>query len=147
MIYYRYKEKDYDSLDFLLKTELSNISLPSDPSEKLLKSIGIDVIVVEDVEGISEDQLIKDKKTIRNNTIAHLTVKVNGKVFNADQTSQSRIKNAIDHLEMTGKQSKDWVMADNSICEVTVEELKEAYIKALDLQDSIWIQPYLDTEE
>lgn len=147
MIYYRYKEKDYDSLDFLLKTELSNISLPSDPSEKLLKSIGIDVIVVEDVEGISEDQLIKDKKTVRNNTIAHLTVEVNGKVFNADQTSQSRIKNAIDHLEMTGKPSKDWVMADNSICEVTVEELKEAYIKALDLQDSIWIQPYLDTEE
>lgn len=145
MVIYSYKDKEYQSLDFLLKSEFSNVCIPSSPSNKLLKKLGISIHNSDDSNYLSEEQLLKQRKLERNKEISELTVEVNGKVFNADQTSQNRIQGAITHLELTGNGSKKWVLADNSVQDVTLDELKEAYTKALDIQDEVWIEPYKES--
>ncbi len=62
-----------------------------------------------------------------------------GKVFDGDEKSQERILRAINIATITGDTTTQWKMADNSIVEVTLEELKEALSLAGQEMSRIWL--------
>ena len=65
---------------------------------------------------------------------------INGNLFFED--SQTRMARTILASDATGMKDTPWVLADNSIQKVTVEELKEALTKAGAKQTELWIKPY-----
>lgn len=63
-----------------------------------------------------------------------------GKVFDGDEKSQERILRAINIATITGDTTTQWKMADNTIIEVTLEELKEALALAGKEMSRIWLE-------
>lgn len=63
-----------------------------------------------------------------------------GKVFDGDEKSQERILRAINIATITGDTTTQWKMADNTIIEVTLEELKEAIALAGKEMSRIWLE-------
>jgi len=85
-----------------------------------------------------EDQP-EGSKAIRAEDLNGLTVTIdNGKVFDADEMSQNRISRTIQALEFAGLTSTIWRLADNTDSEVTLDEFKEALLKSLEAQASLW---------
>lgn len=80
-------------------------------------------------------------KQERQKEVDNLTVTTaSGKVFDADETSQGRIARAIVGLEKL--ETITWVLANNTVAEVTREELVEALRLAGAKQSEVWIRPY-----
>ena len=65
-----------------------------------------------------------------------------GKVFDGDEVSQDRIEKAIRVAELTGLTECEWVLADNVPTVVTLDELKEALVKAFQAMGAVWSEPY-----
>jgi len=79
------------------------------------------------------------KKTIRTETVEKLLVTTeSGKVFDADETSQTRMARAIQVAEISGLTETLWGMGDNTRQTVTIAELKEALAKGLQAQAAVW---------
>ena len=62
-----------------------------------------------------------------------------GKVFDGDEKSQERILRAINIANITGDTTTQWKLADNTVVDVTREELKEALALAGKEMSKIWI--------
>ena len=65
-----------------------------------------------------------------------------GKVFDGDEVSQDRIEKAIRVAELTGMTECEWVLANNVPTVVTLDELKEALVKAFQAMGAVWSEPY-----
>jgi hypothetical protein len=61
------------------------------------------------------------------------------KIFDADEISQGRMLRAIKMLELKGETTIMWKLADNTIQEVTLDELKEAFVLAFNNQYQLWL--------
>jgi hypothetical protein len=77
-------------------------------------------------------------KTARAAAVEAITVTVNGKVFDGDETSQTRMARAIVALQAAGVPSINWTLADNTVTDATLVELTEALILAGQAQAAIW---------
>lgn len=86
-------------------------------------------------------------KAERAKAVAAIKVTVGDKVFDGDETSQSRMARALEVAEITKMESTVWVLADNTVAEVTVAEMKEALSKAMLAMGELWTVPYEDKEE
>lgn len=64
-----------------------------------------------------------------------------GKEFDGDEDSQNRMSRAIS--AMNDGDNTQWVLADNSVVQVSKVELKEALRLAGAAMTTIWMQPYL----
>ncbi len=62
-----------------------------------------------------------------------------GQNFDGDETSQGRMARAIVVL---GSGTTPWVLADNTVAQVTAAELTEALALAGAEQARLWVQPY-----
>ena len=62
-----------------------------------------------------------------------------GKVFDGDETSQDRMIRAIQIANITGVNTTQWKLADNTIVEVTLAELQEAVTLAGQEMSRIWL--------
>jgi biopolymer transport protein ExbD len=71
--------------------------------------------------------------------VAAIKVTVNGKVFDGDETSQERMQRALKVAEITGLNTTTWILADNTVSEVTIAEISEALAKAALAQSELWI--------
>lgn len=60
-----------------------------------------------------------------------LVVEVNGKVFDGNEKARLNMLSALQAAQVTDMESTYWKLADNSVAEVTVYELKEALTKAI----------------
>lgn len=79
-------------------------------------------------------------KNIKLSSVNSITVTTSaGKVFDGDEKSQDRMLRAINIAEISGLNSTIWKLADNSIVEVTLEELKEALSLAGQEMSRIWL--------
>lgn len=85
-------------------------------------------------------------KMRRATEVAKITVTVDGMVFDGDETAQTRMGRTIAaaiaqgvDLETT---KRTWVLADNTVAEVTVKQLAEALQLAGDAQTALWTVPY-----
>ena len=64
-----------------------------------------------------------------------------GKIFDGDETSQTRMSRAIIGLQAAGVSSIDWTLGDNTSTLVTLAELTEALILAGRRQAELWPLP------
>lgn len=79
-------------------------------------------------------------KNIKLSSVNSITVTTSaGKVFDGDEKSQDRMLRAINIASITGQATTQWKLADNSIEDVTIEELKEALSLAGQEMSRIWL--------
>ena len=80
-------------------------------------------------------------KQARQSAVDAIAVTVNGKVFDGDETSQTRMVRALKVSDLTGQASCTWVLRDNSAVTVTKAELEQALVLAMQAQAAIWVIP------
>ena len=62
-----------------------------------------------------------------------------GNTFDGDETSQTRMTRAVLAMQATGALSVTWVLADNTVIQVTAQELTEALALAGAEQARLWV--------
>ena len=95
-------------------------------------------------EEIAAEALAKAKAE-RAEYVAKLVVTVDDLQFDGDETSQDRMARSC--VALNEGETVQWVLADNSIAQVTKEQLRQALRLAGEAQTAIWANPYLNTEE
>lgn len=89
-----------------------------------------------------EAQELEQAKAERAAAVAAIKVEVDGMIFDGDEESQQRLTRAIQVAEITGMDSTQWVLADNTVATVTVEQAKQALAKAMLTMGELWTKPY-----
>ena len=89
-----------------------------------------------------EAQKLAQAKAERADAVAAIKVEVDGMTFDGDEKAQSRMTRAIQAAEFTGVESTQWVLADNTVAEVTVAQMKQALAKAMTAMGELWTKPY-----
>lgn len=80
-------------------------------------------------------------KNLRTEAVANIKVQTqSGKVFDGDERSQDRMARAI--TAMGTYDTVNWVLSNNSVIEVTKEELVEALRLAGNKMSEEWVKPY-----
>jgi hypothetical protein len=96
-------------------------------------------------EELEAEQLAK-LKAERQNAVDTLTVEVDGLVFDGNEEAQERMARTVAIAIASGAdintEKRTWVLADNSVVEVTVAQLAEACKLAGDKQTELWVVPY-----
>ena len=72
--------------------------------------------------------------------VSQITVEVDGLVFDGDETSQERMARSI--VALNEGETIVWVLHDNSIAQVSKEQLKIALRLAGQKQTELWTKPY-----
>lgn len=88
------------------------------------------------------EELLEQAKHERAKQVASIKVEVDGMTFDGDETSQSRMARALEVASITGMQSTVWVLADNTVAEVTVAQMQQALSKAMLEMGELWTVPY-----
>lgn len=100
---------------------------------------------------LSEDQILSNQLSAdiaaREKAKAERQAKVDsiqvttasGNAFDGDETSQTRMTRAILAMQATNTETIRWVLADNTVIDVTAQELTEALSLAGAEQSAIWI--------
>lgn len=78
-------------------------------------------------------------KLVRSAQVHSITVEVDGLVFDGDENSQRRMLSALAAADILGLQSMQWRLADNTVVEVTKDQLTKAHAKAILAQGALWI--------
>ena len=82
---------------------------------------------VEDNQRAADAAAHEQKKATRTEAVARIRVTTaSGKVFDGDETSQTRMARAVVALQAAGQAETLWVLADNTPATVTLDELSEA---------------------
>lgn len=112
---------------------------------------------IEPLEGVRRFQIVKSPeptpeeiaaqeleqaKIERAAAVAAIKVEVDGMIFDGDEESQQRLTRAIQVAEITGMESTQWVLADNTVATITVEQAKQALAKAMLAMGELWTKPY-----
>lgn len=87
-----------------------------------------------------EIERIANAKEKRASIVASIIVEVDGMKFDGDETSQDRMARSI--VALNDGETVQWVLADNTIAQVTKEQLRQALRLAGEAQTSIWANPY-----
>lgn len=83
-----------------------------------------------------------EARAARTAAVAAITITTStGKVFDGDETSQTRMARAIIGLQAAGVGTISWTLANNQSVTVTVAELTEALILAGQQQAALWPIP------
>ena len=91
-------------------------------------------------EELEFERLTKSKSE-RAAYVSKIVVEVDGMQFDGDETSQDRMVRAA--YALNDGETVQWVLADNTIAQVTKEQLRQALRLAGEAQTSIWANPYL----
>lgn len=86
-----------------------------------------------------------EAKTDRAEAVARITVEVDGMVFDGDETAQDRMARAITMFQASNlpdDYTTAWVLADNTVAQVTVNQLAQALLLAGQKQSALWVKPY-----
>ena len=74
---------------------------------------------------------IQEAKAAKALALSTITVEVNNKVFDGNETARTNILSRLQASQVLNEESIDWKLADNTVAEVTVEELKEVLTKSI----------------
>ncbi len=88
----------------------------------------------------TQEELLEIAKTKRTEAVSKITVEVDGMVFDGDETSQARM--SVASSTMTDDETNVWVLADNTVVQVTKAQLLQACRLARIAQSELWIKPY-----
>ena len=90
---------------------------------------------------IAIEEMFKAKSE-RADYVSKIVVEVDGMKFDGDETSQDRMARSVVALN-DDSETVQWVLADNTIAQVTRVQLKQALRLAGEAQTAIWANPYL----
>jgi hypothetical protein len=81
-----------------------------------------------EAERIASDEIAiaQEKARLKQLALDTITVEVNGKIFDGRDKDQVRMHSAIQASDILGMISTEWKLNDNTIVEVTVDEIKQA---------------------
>ena len=91
------------------------------PTEEELAEIAIN----------KELQRIQDLRYAKNSALNSITVTVNDKTFDGNETARTNMISAILSADLIGKTEETWKLADNTTALVTLIELKQALALAI----------------
>lgn len=83
-------------------------------------------------------------KSARAAIVSKIIVEVDGMQFDGDESSQDRMTRAI--VALDAGETIQWVLADNSVVQVTREQLRQALRLAGQQQTEVWANPYIEEE-
>lgn len=107
-------------------------------TDKVWRAIALPPLTPEE---IAEKEL-QEAKSERAENVGRIVVEVDGLKFDGDEESQSRMTRALQVAEYSGLTTTRWVLADNTVHEVTKEQLKKALTEAILKQSELWVKPY-----
>lgn len=91
-------------------------------------------------------QELAQAKAERADAVSKIIVEVDGMAFDGDEESQTRMGRTIAAAVALGvdlsAERRTWVLADNSIAQVSIKQLAEALRLAGDAQTALWTVPY-----
>ena len=95
-------------------------------------------------EEIAAEELAAAKAE-RAAAVSKITATVDGMVFDGDEVAQERMARAITAAVATGEDmsaTTTWVLADNTVAQVSMQQLAQALRAAGEQQTALWIVPY-----
>ena len=149
---YVYKEKEY-STPWEVRQEIykqEGLAFGPEPEKyddkvPFWAALGVTYTVAPDPEPTEEEkkaQELEEAKRQRAEQVAAIKVEVDGMLFDGDETSQSRMARALEVASITGMKSTVWVLADNTVATVTVEQMQKALSQAMLQMGELWTIPY-----
>lgn len=98
-----------------------------------------------------EAEVLAEAKAERADAVSKIIVEVDGMEFDGDETAQGRMGRTIAAAVALGvdlaTEKRTWVLADNSIAQVSIKQLAEALRLAGDAQTALWTVPYTGEAE
>ena len=98
-----------------------------------------------------EAEALTQAKVKRAEAVSNITVWVDGMEFDGDETSQERLSRVVSIASTLGvdidNTYQTWVLADNTIAQVTIRQLARACELAGKKQTELWTKPYEETTE
>ena len=94
-------------------------------------------------------ETLAQAKAERADAVSKIAVTVDGMVFDGDEVSQERMARTITAAVATGEDmtaETTWVLADNAVARVSVQQLAQALRLAGERQTALWTVPYEETE-
>lgn len=98
-------------------------------------------------ENKAAEVAMTEAKTDRAEAVSRITVEVDGMVFDGDEKAQDRMARAITMFQASNlppDTTTEWVLADNTVANVTVNQLAKALLLAGQKQTELWVKPYED---
>lgn len=95
---------------------------------------------------VPEEVALSNAKAERAKAVAAITVVVDGMTFDGDETAQGRMARAITMFQASSlpeDTTTAWVLADNTVAQVTVAQLAQALLLAGQKQTELWTVPYV----
>lgn len=92
-----------------------------------------------------EEYELTSAKQDRSEAVSKITVEVDGMVFDGDEVSQERMSRTITAAKAIGKKDTDtttWVLHNNTVAQVSVNQLSQALYLAGEEQTRLWTIPY-----
>ncbi len=114
----------------------------SDTSEEYMTELGIDTDTRAAIMSQIDFEIAQDAvsaKKLRDAAVAAIKVTVSGKVFDGDEVAQGRMARAVAVADITGINTCQWRLADNSVASVAVDELRQALSLSLQAQGDLWV--------
>ena len=96
-----------------------------------------------------QQALMEQKKALRAEAVSKITVTVDGMVFDGDEKAQERMSRTVSIATANGMPmttETTWVLADNTIAQVTLQQLAKACLLAGQKQTALWTVPYQNEE-
>ena len=126
----------------MTKTYLHAGVTHTNTSTEYMVALGIDAdtraAILSQIDFETAQDAVASKK-LRDTAVAAIKVTVNGKVFDGDEVAQGRIARAVAAAESAGITTYQWKLADNSVAEVSLSELKQALALAFQAQSELWV--------
>ena len=104
------------------------------------------VAIPEPTEQELAEQALAQAKQERAEAVANIVVEVDGMLFDGDETSQTRMGRTIAAAIALGVDiqtyTQVWVLADNTVAQVTIAQLAQAPKLSGEAQTALWTVPY-----
>lgn len=92
-------------------------------------------------EELEAEELAKAKAE-RAEAVQNIEVEVDGMVFDGNEDAQRRISVAITTANITGQQTVDWVLKNNTVANVTRAQLEQVLALSMQKMQELWTLPY-----
>lgn len=92
-------------------------------------------------EELEAEELVKAKAE-RAEAVQNIEVEVDGMVFDGNEDAQRRISVAITTANITGQQTVDWVLKNNTVANVTRAQLEQVLALSMQKMQELWTLPY-----
>ena len=144
---YKYEDQVFNS-EWELREHLSDVSFPyltDENEQEICALLGVEIVNLPDPE-LSEEERLSVRKLARSRAVNAIIVAVDGMKFDGDEVAQGRMARALKVAELNNLDKTAWVLADNTVVEVTKKQLEEALTKAMLQQATLWTKPYEDSD-